>query len=319
MSADGLTLAVVGLPSLGQKFSIFRLDPTAKSVTLLTKDAGGYGSKIASAFSPDGKSIAVGYLDGNMGGFDTGTGRQIAGQGSGHPALILAMAFSGDGAKLATADDQGTIKIWADPQKLTSKNAALSTLKGHQGAITAIGFSIDGKRLVTTGVDRTARVWDLENFDPAIRPLERFGGSLNVMARFSPDGQLIAAASVVAWVARAYYCGTLPRGGSLGDLRAVDSGSGDVYSVAFSPTDSRLLAAGFGRADGSSVSLWDIDTGTELARLPAASNLPERSGRVLGRAGALAFSPMGSIWWPVSAQGISLRERVRPTPSRSGR
>ena len=68
-----------------------------------------------------------------------------------------------------------------------------------------------------------------------------------------------------------------------------------VFSVAFSPTDNRLLAVGYGgQADVSYVALWDIDAGTELARLPGATDLPDfpvdaNSGVV----GALAFSPDG--------------------------
>jgi WD40 repeat protein/tetratricopeptide (TPR) repeat protein len=205
------------------------------------------------------------------------------------------MAFSGDGAKLATADHQGTIKIWADPQKLTSNSAALWTLKGHRGGIRTVSFSTDGKRLVTTSVDKTVRVWDLENPDPAIRPLDRFGGTRNMVARFSPDGQLVAAPRsdattdmvggnrVLLWDAAT--------GRPVRDLRAADNAYADIYSVAFSPTDSRLLAAGCGRNDGSFVSLWDIDTGTELARLPGATNLP--GGLRTGAVGALAFSPDG--------------------------
>jgi WD40 repeat protein/serine/threonine protein kinase/tetratricopeptide (TPR) repeat protein len=294
LSADGLTLAVVGLPWLGQKFSVFRLDPTAKSVTPLAKDAGGNGTKIASALGPDGKLIAVSYLGGSMGVFDTATGRQIARDGSAHPARILAMAFSGDGAKLATADQQGTIKIWADPQKLTSKSAALRTLKGHRGAITAIGFSSDGKRLVTTSVDKTARVWELENFDPAIRPLEGFRGPLNVVARFSPDGQLIAASPGSGVGGDSVFLWDAATGRLLRVLTAVDDGYRVVYSVAFSPTDNRLLAAGCGPPDRPYVSLWDIDAGTELARLPAATNRPTLDGGVFtGAVGALAFSPDG--------------------------
>src|SRR5262249_31307373 len=153
-------------------------DPNEKSVTVLAKDAGGYSTKIASALSSDGKSVAVSHFDGNMGIFDTATGRQIAAHGSPHPAGISAMAFSGDGAKLATADRQGTIKIWTDPQKLNSESAPLRTLKGHRGAITTIRFSSDSKRLVTSSADKSARVWDLENPDPAVRPLERFRGIL---------------------------------------------------------------------------------------------------------------------------------------------
>ena len=52
---------------------------------------------------------------------DTATGRPIARHRSAHASPVSAIAFSGDGAKLATADVEGTIKIWEDARKLTSK------------------------------------------------------------------------------------------------------------------------------------------------------------------------------------------------------
>ena len=294
LSADGLTLSVVGLSSLGQKFSTFRLDPNAKSVTPLLTDAGGNGTKAASELHPDGKLLAVSYLQAAVGIFETATGRQIARNGSAHPAPIVAMAFSGDGTKLATADQQGTIKIWADPEKLTSASASLRTLKGHGGAITSVGFSTDGKRLVTTGADKTARVWELETPDPAVRRLERYGAPLNIVARFSPDGQLIASSPATGLGGRNVFLWDAATGRLLRDLRIVDAGWRDIYSVAFSPTDSRLLAVGCGGPGDSSVSLWDIDAGTELARLPAATNLTDlNDGIYTGAVGALAFSPDG--------------------------
>ena len=65
--------------------------------------------------------------------------------------------------------------------------------------------------------------------------------------------------------------------------------------MAFSPTDNRLLAVGYGgQADVSYVALWDIDAGTELARLPGATDLPDfRVDEYTGAVGALAFSPDG--------------------------
>ncbi len=94
--------------------------------------------------------------------FDTATGRPIAQHGSAHASPISAMAFSGDGFKLVTADVEGTIKIWEDARKLTSKSAASMTLKGHEAAITHVGFSAAGKQLVSTSADKTARVWDMD-------------------------------------------------------------------------------------------------------------------------------------------------------------
>jgi WD40 repeat protein/tetratricopeptide (TPR) repeat protein len=287
LSADGLTLAVVGHAPTAHLFSIFRLNATAKTVAPLAKDAGFGGTMNASALSADGGRIAVGAaLAGALVVFDTATGRNIAQHGSAHASPIASMAFSGDGTKLATADAEGTIKIWADPQKLNSKSTALSTLKGHQGAIHRVGFSMDGKRLITASDDKTARVWDLENAGAAIRPLER--ASYSSVARFSPDGHLIAATngqSVRLWDAAT---GRLIR-----ELPPVDKGG--VSSVAFSPTDHRLLAVGYGgAADVSHVALWDIDAGTELARLSGATDLPNfQMSPENGVVGALAFSPDG--------------------------
>ncbi|MGO9469732.1 MAG: protein kinase domain-containing protein [Isosphaeraceae bacterium] len=290
LSADGLTLAVVGHGRFHDtQFSIFRLDETAKKVTPLAKDAGFNGSLAGSALSPDGQRIALGHIfSGGLHVFDTTTGRPIAGHMSAHASSISAIAFSSDGAKLATGDSEGMIKIWQDARKLSSKSAALMTLKGHQGAITAVRFSIDGKRLVTTSVDKTARVWDLENAGVAIRQLEGTSKDWSFLARFSSDGHWIAAAGgnrVRLWDTAT---GRLVRELSAG-------ANSSIFSVAFSPTDNRLLAVGYGgQADVSYVALWDIDAGAELVRLPGATDLPgfpaSADSRVVG---ALAFSPDG--------------------------
>ena len=72
-----------------------------------------------------GGSLSASQLCGVVVRVRHATGRLIAQHGSAHASPISAMAFSGDGAKLATADAEGTIKIWADARKLTSKSAPL--------------------------------------------------------------------------------------------------------------------------------------------------------------------------------------------------
>lgn len=289
LSADGLTLAVVGHGTLGNQFSIFQLDPATQKVTPLAKDAGSTGTLSSAALSPDGRLIVVGRkLSGTAAVYDTATGRPLAEHGSAHASPVSAMAFSGDGYRLVTGDVEGTIKIWEDVQRLTSKSAAATTFKVHEGAITQIGFSSTGSQLVSTSADKTARVWDLRFTGTAMRVLERSGNSC-YSARFSADGQLIAAAdgnSVRLWDAAT---GSLARELSAGE-------KGRVYSVAFSPTDSRLLAVGYGgQVDISHVVLWDIDAGTELARLTGATDMPglEPDDEYSGAVGALAFSPDG--------------------------
>src|SRR5262249_22498113 len=157
-----------------QLFSIFHLDAATPTVTPWAKNVLCTGSLRASALSPNGNWIALGEsLSGPLSVYDTATGRAIVKHNSAHASPIAAIAVSGDVQKLATADIEGTIKIWPDAQKLTSTNTALLTLKGHQGSITTIRFSDDGKRLASSSADKTARVWDLANAGTAIRPVER--------------------------------------------------------------------------------------------------------------------------------------------------
>ncbi len=133
LSADGLTLAVVGHGPLGNHFAIFRLDPVTKKVTQQAKDAGPGGTLNAAALSPDGSLIALGLkLSGPVTLYDTATGRLIVQHRSAHASPVSAMTFSADGLKLVTADVEGIIKIWEDVRKMTPKSAPAMTFKGHE-------------------------------------------------------------------------------------------------------------------------------------------------------------------------------------------
>ena len=148
LSADGLTLAVAGYGDNYGHASIYRLDATAKAVTLRAEIV--TRTIHASALSPDGQRLAVGtWAGGALLVFDTVTGGMIARRGAATASRISALAFSDDGANLASADDQGTIKIWADARNLTSKSTVLLTLKGHQAQVNRLRFSNGGKRLFT--------------------------------------------------------------------------------------------------------------------------------------------------------------------------
>ena len=288
LSADGLTLAVVGHGLTGDQFSIFRLDAARRTVTPLAKDVVTAGTLSAGALSANGRLLAVGAkLSGSVSLYDTISGRQIAQHGSAHASPVSAMAFAGDGFKLITADVDGTIKVWKDARKLSSTTAAAKAFKGHEAAVTHLGFSSDGRQLVSTSADKTARVWDMDHTGLALGHWNGPAASAT-HARFSADGQWIAAAdgaSVRLWDAAT---------GKL--VRALSSGGkARVYSVAFSPADNRLLAVGYGgQTDASYVAplghRWP-----PRARALAGSGRSDRlpAERELSARGALAFSPDG--------------------------
>jgi WD40 repeat protein len=76
----------------------------------------------------------------------------------GHVDGVLAVAFSPDGSRVASAAD-GVVKVWARPGPGRVAQLLL-TLRGHAGAVTAVAFSPDGKSLASGGGDATVRVWD---------------------------------------------------------------------------------------------------------------------------------------------------------------
>ena len=74
----------------------------------------------------------------------------------GHSRLVSAMAFSSDGAILATGSWDETVCLW-DP--MTGK--LLRRLTGGQGGVYALAFSPDGSRVFGAGFSGTISIWDV--------------------------------------------------------------------------------------------------------------------------------------------------------------
>jgi WD40 repeat protein len=105
-------------------------------------------------FSPDGRWLASGSVDGGIGLWD-GSTRELRATLKGHAASVVSLAFSPDGSRLASASHDNTIKLW-DP----STGQLMATLHGHSYLVNCVAFSADGNHLISGSADRTVRFWD---------------------------------------------------------------------------------------------------------------------------------------------------------------
>jgi WD40 repeat protein len=69
--------------------------------------------------------------------------------------MIRAVAVSPTGKEIATAGEDGLIRLWD-----ASSFRLIRTLKGHAGAIYSIDYWIDGTLLASASLDGTVRVWN---------------------------------------------------------------------------------------------------------------------------------------------------------------
>ncbi len=110
------------------------------------------------AFSPDGKTVAIGEISGHpydVGLVDPETG-EVRARLSGHAEGVRTISFSPDGRTLATAGPDGCIKLW-NPDNGEQRR----TISEHVGRVKALAFSPDGAQLVFADVDQNLRLLDL--------------------------------------------------------------------------------------------------------------------------------------------------------------
>lgn len=231
------------------------------------------------AFSPDGSTLAVtlsNFVSSDREKaavqlWDVRKKRRTAAM-PGHAGQVTSLAFSPDGAMLATGASDATTRLWD-----VRGHRSLATLTGHSTTVYALAFSPDGQTLASGGQDRSVRLWDVRE-RTALVVLNSHTGFVNALA-FSPDGATLASGSADATVRLWDMRAARPRATI---ARSDDPASQTVVSspqAALSP-DGKVLAVG---DTSGSVRLYDTRTRHTLGRLTGHSS----------KVSSVRFSPDG--------------------------
>jgi WD40 repeat protein len=171
---------------------------------------------------------------------------------SGHLDRILAAALSPDGAMVATASADSTIRVWE-----AATGQLLTVLRGHEGDVTGVAFSADSQMLASRGNDDTLRLWKV-----IAGPVLRGATDAVYDARFSPDGRSVVTGGPDG-IARLYdMAGAAPR--------TVAVAPGGVFAVAFS-RQGQVLAAGATAYGGGFLAVKDPATGRGMVARTAST------------------------------------------------
>lgn len=170
-----------------------------------------------------------------------------------HPGkgIVFSVAFSPEGKILASAKEDGTIKLWD-----TTTWRKVTTLQGPAEGVFSLAISPNGRWLAAGCLNKTVQVWDVAT-QRVIKTLAKHKGKIYSVA-FSQDGRWLASGGVRGelklWDVTTWHEVPFPKAHKEG-----------IYAVVFL-RDGRWLASG---GDEGEINLWNVATRHTMFSLPS--------------------------------------------------
>jgi len=234
-SPDGRLVATVGADRSGHRARVF--DARSGRLLHVLPRIGVTGA----TFSPDGRLLAETTYAGTF-LWRPREGRlvRVLDDGGGK---VDAAAFSPDGTLLATAGEDGAVRVWT-----VDDGDRLYYFSGHTNPVVAVAWSPDGRFLADASLDRTAHVSEVKGVEVGERVANLVGHRAGVTSiAYSRDGASLvtgsADGSARVWDARVEQ-----------ELRPLGSHHGGAVTASFGAGGGLVVSAG---RDGTA-RIWDV-------------------------------------------------------------
>jgi WD40 repeat protein len=249
---------------------------------------------LTAEFSPDGRFIATGAMDGTIQIWELATSRELV-RIRGHSTTVWDLAFSPDGQFLASCANDGTMKVWKlalEPDPVVGRRPPVPPAPSGT-FLHGLGISSDSMRCVSAYINGSIRIWSLETGHIQVaceNPRAEIGPLRWLSADFGPDGRYVAGGGP-GGIARIWRSTT----GKLAfELKGAHR---EVYQVAFSPDGNLVATAGW---EGGA-RLWSLKDGHSVGVIGETSNTLSD----------VEFSPDGNLVALSGDRSIKLFDRAK--------
>jgi WD40 repeat protein len=156
-----------------------------------------------------------------------------------HSGWVCSIAFRPDGQQIASAGEDGTVKLWQ-----TDQGKLLKTLQGHEGMVKAVAFSPTGRKVASSAADKTIKIWDTAK--GTLLQTIASGSEANGLV-FSRSGQIVVSAHTDCNI-RLWQVST-------GQQVGILTGHSDiVHAIALSPDGTTIISG----SEDKTVKVWSV-------------------------------------------------------------